>query len=372
MTMKLPSILLLLSSLLEVQGKPIEDTVSYTGLKIPFGDGLIWSYVTLEDEDSNEGPYEVGIKFTGSFASLPTTVSDGWWDIRNTSGSTVIPVGGHEYPLFFPTFQGKVDENILLKHAVVNWNPRGHDPDGVYNVPHLDFHFYLIESDLRSSCAYPVLDTERCPREEISMCAATPGPALFPADCESVEFFVAPLPDDMQPKGYDNFCTIEPGMGNHLINFAGPEFDGKDFTHNWIWGTQGGEISFLEPMITRELLESVANGYNNAGWYDDEKAAIYGGNEIEVGDHTRGIEVPIQLKNKDGQDLAMPQKGLYPSKYRVLYDEDEKTWTVSLADFVKLDKSSHKPKGLECPGFISCKKGKKCKSSSKKSGRSKL
>lgn len=159
-------------------------------------------------------------------------------------------------------------------------------------------------------------------------------------------------------------------MGNHLQNLAAPEFDGELFTHTWIWGTQGGEISFLEPMITVELLENVA--YSDDGWYDSKKAAIYGGNEITVG-HSRGIEVPIQLETENGDDLAMPQKGLYPSKYRVLYDKDEKTWTVSLADFVKLDKTKHKSGGLECPGLIPCKKGKKCKTgSSKKDGSKKL
>jgi hypothetical protein len=31
----------------------------------------------------------------------------------------------------------------------LDWNPRGHIPDGVYTVPHFDVHFYLITREQR-------------------------------------------------------------------------------------------------------------------------------------------------------------------------------------------------------------------------------
>jgi len=27
--------------------------------------------------------------------------------------------------------------------AMLDWNPHGHEPDGIYNLPHFDFHFYI-------------------------------------------------------------------------------------------------------------------------------------------------------------------------------------------------------------------------------------
>ena len=36
-------------------------------------------------------------------------------------------------------------------HVTVDWNPHGHIPEGVYNVPHFDFHFYVIDSTARNA-----------------------------------------------------------------------------------------------------------------------------------------------------------------------------------------------------------------------------
>ena len=49
-----------------------------------------------------------------------------------------------------------------------------------------------------------------------------------------------------------------PDMGNHLINSRAPELapGGPAFTHTFIFGAYDGEITFLEPMITRAYLVS--------------------------------------------------------------------------------------------------------------------
>jgi hypothetical protein len=29
-------------------------------------------------------------------------------------------------------------------HIGIDWNPQGHEPQGIYDKPHFDFHFYMI------------------------------------------------------------------------------------------------------------------------------------------------------------------------------------------------------------------------------------
>jgi hypothetical protein len=45
-------------------------------------------------------------------------------------------------------------------------------------------------------------------------------------------------------------------MGNHLIDFTAPEFNGEPFTHTYIWGAYGGSLIFFEPMVTTDFLKT--------------------------------------------------------------------------------------------------------------------
>lgn len=235
----------------------------YEGMKIPFGDGLMWSFVEWDDEGS---PSRVGMKFKiSSFASLPTAPSEGLWDIRDASGTTVLAQAGHEYIPYFPVFPEKAAEKLKFKHIVTNWNPfgkspsssiqkfwiqtnktlqnlilvplecqPGHGPPGVYNVPHFDMHFYLISNKERNGCVLAPLDTEVCPTASVTAFQCPPGgPPTLGVDCAGANFLLEPLPDDMYPAGYAVVCAAEPGMGDHMIRPAAPEFNGEAFTHTW-------------------------------------------------------------------------------------------------------------------------------------------
>ena len=108
-----------------------------------------------------------------------------------------------------------------------------------------------------------------------------------------------PLAPEYAPAGYSDAGAVMGMMGNHLINLQSPEFKGQPFTHTWIWGTYGGKISFLEPMITARYLQS------------QPVHQCFG--------------------------YAMPQKfheaGFYPQKYCIDFNKGLKEYTVSLEDF---------------------------------------
>jgi hypothetical protein len=209
------------------------------GQATQLGDGFIQTYVTLR----RKRPKAVGVRFSeDALLSFPDTESDGNWDVLDAGGNVVIPCCGHETVLLFP------DEirRTPFEHFVMNRNPFGHFPQGVYDIPHIDFHFYRITNEARTSIAVPLAD---------DMCIISePTPHPVPVSCETYEIGVSPLPDDMFPENHANVGAVEPGMGNHLIDVTAPEFSGETFTHTWIYGAYDGELTFYEPMITIDFL----------------------------------------------------------------------------------------------------------------------
>jgi len=78
--------------------------------------------------------------------------------------------------------------------------------------------------------------------------------AFSPVACEVFDYLTLPLPADQQPLLHLNVGTVEPGMGNHLLDFTSAGWHSIPSSHPWIFGTMGGELSFWEPMITRDYL----------------------------------------------------------------------------------------------------------------------
>lgn len=113
-------------------------------------------------------------------------------------------------------------------HAMINWNPQGHEPMAIYGVPHFDFHFYTI----------PV-------SEQMQIQG---GPDATPVAADNV------------PQDYASQVISVPMMGVHWADTLAPEFHGKPFDKTFIYGSSRGRMDFVEPMITLELLKSHAGG----------------------------------------------------------------------------------------------------------------
>ena len=110
----------------------------------------------------------------------------------------------------------------LWDHLGLDWNPNGHPPPGVYDVPHFDVHFYMISQTARSS---------------------------IPGGADPVE------PEERyRPPGYAPDAVSVPAMGVHWSDQSAPEFTGGMFTYTVVYGFSAGAMVFLEPMITRAFL----------------------------------------------------------------------------------------------------------------------
>ena len=110
-------------------------------------------------------------------------------------------------------------------HITVNWNVHGHEPAHVFDVPHFDFHFYMISvAEQTSIPPYP----------------------LAPADFDNLP------PPSYWPDMYFPTPQGVPGMGKHWADgfFAPP------FSKTMIYGSYKGKFTFVEPMITMSTIMS--------------------------------------------------------------------------------------------------------------------
>jgi len=218
----------------------------FQGEKKQMGNGEAWSWVINDSEGKSA---VIGITFTE----------------KALTGLSDADVPTVEYELSLPE-QAKV---APYAHIVVNWNPHGHIPPGIYDVPHFDFHFYLIS-----------------PGERYKITAV--GDDIAVSDKK--------LPPEFVPENYIlPEGTQEPRMGSHRVDPGSPEFNNQPFTRTFIYGSYNGELIFLEPMASKAYLDTKPN-------------------------ITEKIKLPAAYK----------KHGFYPTSYSVKYYQERKEYVVSL------------------------------------------
>jgi hypothetical protein len=125
------------------------------------------------------------------------------------------------------TYDDVVIEQTYVNHIQLGYNPHGHGPPGVNDVPHFDIHFYGISNAerLEVSCdGQPVPEEERVPDGY-----------------------------DASAVGGEPFGSCVAAMGSH----AGDEdsLEGK-LDAELILGYDRGELIFIEPMISAARFEA--------------------------------------------------------------------------------------------------------------------
>ena len=239
------------------------------GDAVPLGQGQARTFVTLDD---NGKPEAIGISLSAAALSgLPA----------DTTAMT-IP---------FPD----AAQSTVFDHLMLDWNPQGHEPPGVYDVPHFDFHFYLVPEAQVSAIA-----PGQCTTADNSMIPNPPG--MVPVTCDEFATGMKPLAASIAPPDYQLVPALVPEMGNHLMDMTAPEFNGTPFTYTWIYGVWDGTITFFEPMITQAFLQSQPN-----------------------------ISQPIKMP----QD--MPKAGWYPTEFDIHYLADSDSLVISLEAFKWFD-----------------------------------
>src|SRR5215475_351192 len=113
------------------------------GANSKLGNGTVSSYAEF---DKSGAPTAVGIVFQASaLDGLPTGHSDGnhCFD-QNKDGKVDLETecfASHEWVIPLPSEAARRSD-IPFKWVGLNWNPYGHIPPGVYDLPHFDVHNY--------------------------------------------------------------------------------------------------------------------------------------------------------------------------------------------------------------------------------------
>lgn len=171
------------------------------GAVVAVGNGTARTFIV---ESAGHVPQSIGVELTTSaLGGLPDTVSE--WTLPLPADSILPP----------------------WDHVMIDWNPQGHPPPGIYDLPHFDFHFYEIT-----------------PGEQMAI-AGGPDTTTVPAK--------------YVPQDYASQVMSVPMMGVHWADTLSGEFHGHTFDETFIYGFSQGHMVFAEPMVTLATLQGHPN-----------------------------------------------------------------------------------------------------------------
>ena len=237
------------------------------GAPARLGDGMVRTYVIV-DEKAGRAPVELGVAI----------------DARTMEG-TLPDHGETQMRLPLPA-QAPAPYDFVL----FDWNSHGHEPPGVYDLPHFDFHFYFT------------------PEREVD--AITPLNPNFVAEANNLPtggevppFYILPAPPPLTAAD-----IAVPQMGVHWNDVRSPEIQRllrnpaawAPFTTTFIYGSWNGEFTFAEPMVTRAYL-------------------------LGRPDVTMAVPTPS----------IFPESGWYPTAYRIYYDATRREYRVAILGLVR-------------------------------------
>ena len=181
---------------------------TYKGVEQTIGDGKIYSWVKF----MGDKPSSIGITLTkGALNNIPHN-------------------GGTDLIIALPI---EAVGKTPFDHIYLGFSHTGHEPIGIYDKAHFDVHFMMQ------------------PNAERSVIPPYAGAA-------TVKFDNLP-PTGIMPVPYIRLPAGVPLMGVHWANPTSTELNGGKFTETLIMGSYDGKMTFVEPMVTLELLSATPN-----------------------------------------------------------------------------------------------------------------
>ncbi len=242
------------------------------------GNGTVRTYIVMDQKNGGR-PLEVGVALSErALEGLPAPVA-----------SSDPMANMHMYTLDLPA-----KNPTQYKFVQFDWNPAGHEPAGVYDLPHFDFHFYTVPVEVRNS----ILPSD----PQYATKAAN-----YPAPEYRAPFYL----DAATAAGAPAAAVTIPMMGLHWLDVRSPELQMltgnpqgyRPFTKTFIYGTWNGQFIFDEPMITRaHILE--------------KRTAT----DPLVVDELVPVSTPAKYS----------PAGFYPSAYRISWDAQQKEYRIAL------------------------------------------
>lgn len=258
-------------------------TRSY-GPAVKIGNGTARVYV-LQDDARGGLPFEVGVALSeGALEGLPAPMA-----MPSSAGGEHEHVDSHTYDLTMPD-----RHETPYRFVELDWNPGGHEPARVYDLPHFDFHFYTVEREVRDA-----IDPTKVSKQEYLAKSA-----LLPPEVERAPNYVA-----LSAPGTP--VVAVPRMGTHWVDIRTPELQGlfgraeayRPFTTTYLHGSWNGQFIFDEPMITRAFIL---------------------GRKAASTPAQRDSLIPLT------QPKAYGSVGYFPNAYRISYDAETREYRIAL------------------------------------------
>ncbi|HEU4630451.1 MAG TPA: DUF5602 domain-containing protein [Gemmatimonadaceae bacterium] len=262
------------------------------GTPVAVGHGHARTYVVI-DQRRGGAPIEVGVALDeAALEGLPAPMQMP----MPADGDPHAHGNSHVYDLALP-----VHNPTPYRFVELDWNPGGHEPPGVYDVPHFDFHFYTVPPAVRNAID-PVA---------LGQAAFLAASANLPPEAERPEHFMA-LAAPGQP------IVAVPRMGTHWVDLRTPELQGmlgnpagyRPFTTTFLHGSWDGAFIFDEPMVTRAFILGRKTATTPA-----------------QRDSVMPLPLPAQVRTP----------GYYPAAYHVTYDAQAKEYRIALTQLTRID-----------------------------------
>jgi len=258
------------------------------GAAFKIGNGSARTYVTY---DISNTPIEVGVALDESaLEGLPAPMKMSM--PANNDGHEHLD--SHVFNLTLP-----VENPTPYKFVELDWNPGGHEPPGVYDTPHFDFHFYRVEQTVRDG-----IDPAQMSKEQYIEKSGK----LPPKDEWAPQYAALSAPGTP--------VMAVPRMGTHWVDIFTPELQAmfghpeafRRFTTTFLHGSWDGQFIFDEPMVTREFIMS-----------------------RKAGPTSVARDSVIQLASPKTYD----KPGYYPAAYRVMYDAATREYRIALTQLAR-------------------------------------
>ena len=180
--------------------------ITTIGDKQAFGSDSVRSWVTT---DGNKMPMSVGVTFKASaLIGLPNMDT--------------------MYMLMLPAMSGMGGMMMAtpFDHIEIDWSAHGDGATSMYNIPHLDCHFFTVDNATQMGImAGP---------------DSTLGMQYMPVNC---------IADG----------SVEAGMGTHWIDTTATEYHGGNFNHAFNYGFYHNNMTFIEAMCSNAFLSTKAS-----------------------------------------------------------------------------------------------------------------
>lgn len=212
----------------------VQATTFYGNIQ-PLGDGLIRSFVTLDD---SEQPLEIGAKFRQqALSNLPSERP------------------AYIYELSLP----QEASTTAIKGLAMAWVTQGHMPEEIFGIPHFHFEFTLLSQQERQQITGTGDDEDRAYK--------LPPPEFTPQDYRPLDR-----------------TSFQPGLGLLMVDTTAPFFQGEALTAAPFYHSYNGQIVNDELMIAKSFLETKPNisgvlklpaAYPKSAYYPTEYRVSY-------------------------------------------------------------------------------------------------